>query len=331
MNPLALSLQRVVSGLVSKTDLNHLQNATRTSLNAVVGDLLGPHDAQLEALLRLRAHIATDADLKPLHQRLGVALSTSFEEKRLVLRRLTTTNTSKPVLERVLKASAVLHEIRSIEEARTRFDGDHKRAFALFHRAIDWPLVLVEVSLVNTFADRLSPLLCADPAWHSGVTTHAILYSIISQESAALTQLNVGRTLVRSVLNLVQPGVLRNAVNVELSESEDGRRRLNEIRVVSTLSPVVGFERFASTLPTNLTREQALREYILRAPESQRCPVSRFHLGNGARVERLLPFGNDTKEKKACMVNYRYIASEMDSHSFNFEQNNLIATANGDV
>lgn len=320
------ALRRCTLGSVSKVDLSALQSATAGELNGAVDELLGPHDAQLEALLRLRAYTAADKELKVLHSRLGVALATSFQEDRLVLRRVTTSNTAASVLDRVLKASSVLHQIGNLEEAKTRFDGEHKRAFALFHRAIDWPLVLVEVSLVNAFADRLSPLLRADPAWHTAPATHAILYSIISQEAAALTHLNVGRTLVRSVLNLVQPGVLRNAVSVELDETEDGKRRLRELEVVSTLSPVVGFERFASTLPASLSRTDALREYILRAPDALRCPVSRFHLGNGARVERLLPRGNDTKSEHACMVNYRYIASEMDSNSFNFEHNGLVAS-----
>lgn len=308
---------------MNKVDLTALQSATAPALNDAVDSVLGRDDAELESLLRLRAAVASDSSMKPLHRRLGVAMSTSFDEPRLVLRRVTTRSVSGDVLARVMRSSATLYGIKSEAEASTRFDGEFKRAFGLFHRAIAWPLVVVEVSLVNRFADRLAPLVRAESTWHAEPTTHAILYSIISQEAAALTELNVGRTLVRSVLNAVQPGTLRNRVNVQLDA--DARRHLDQIKVVSTLSPVNGFDRFLQTAPATLSRIDALKRYILNAPNEQRCPVSKFHLGNGARVERLLPDGNDLNDSTRPMVNYRYIASDMDSNAFNFEFNGIVA------
>lgn len=322
---LSVTLRRCLSGAVNKIDLTALQTASAPALNDAVDSVLGRDDAELESLLRLRAAVASDSAMKPLHRRLGVALSTSFEEPRLELRRVTTRNVSGDVLARVMQSSATLYGIKSEAEASTRFDGEFKRAFGLFHRTIAWPLVVVEVSLVNCFADRLAPLVRAESTWHAEPTTHAILYSIISQEAAALTELNVGRTLVRSVLNAVQPGSLRNRVNVQLDD--DARHHLNQIKVVSTLSPVNGFDRFLQTAPATLSRIDALKRYILNAPSDQRCPVSKFHLGNGARVERLLPDGNDLNGPTSTrpMVNYRYIASEMDSNAFNFEFNGIVA------
>jgi malonyl-CoA decarboxylase len=330
MSALSATLRRCVGGALNKSDLSVLQSAPVTAFNDAVDALLGANDAELESLLRVRAAVASDAELKPLHRRLGVAMATSFEEPRLELRRVTTRSVSGDVLARVMRSSATLYAIANEREASTRFDGEFKRAFGLFHRAIAWPLVVVEVSLVNCFADRLAPLVRADAAWHADPTSHAILYSIISQEAAALTELNVGRTLVRSVLNAVQPGVLRNRVVVRLDDAD--RRRLDQIKVVSTLSPVNAFERFMQQQQQQqqqqqLSRSDALSRYILRAPLDQRCPVSKFHLGNGARVERLLLDGNDLVTPTRPMVNYRYIASEMDSNAFNFEFNGIVATA----
>jgi hypothetical protein len=225
---LSATLRRCVTGALNKSDLSALQTAPVTAFNDAVDSVLGNNDDQLESLLRLRAAVAKDAELKQLHRRMGVALATSFEEPRLELRRVTTRNVSGDVLARVMRSSATLYGIANESEASTRFDGEFKRAFGLFHRTIAWPLVLVEVSLVNCFADRLAPLVRADATWHADPTTHAILYSIISQEAAALTELNVGRTLVRSVLNAVQPGVLRNRVVVQLEDAD--RRRLDQSR-----------------------------------------------------------------------------------------------------
>ncbi len=60
-------------------------------------------------------------------------------------------------------------------------------------------------------------------------------------------------------------------------------------------------------------------------------PVARFHLGNGARLERLNPFGRPLGARHGpvlwLMVNYRYIAEDIEkNHEAFFDRGTIVAS-----
>ena len=62
-------------------------------------------------------------------------------------------------------------------------------------------------------------------------------------------------------------------------------------------------------------------------------PVARFHLGNGARLEQLNPFG-DLSEKglaqsHGLMVNYQYDVDDIEKNHEAYAENRTIVAANG--
>jgi malonyl-CoA decarboxylase len=121
---------------------------------------------------------------------------------------------------------------------------------------------------------------------------------------------------------------------------EELQAEFPQLKRFSTLSPVPGFRRWlmqrlsegndpgAALLPElerdgwwhDLARSEKLRPALMRlcalyltqapSPGSRVDPVARFHLGNGARLERINWFGNAARraiqESFGIMVNYLY-------------------------
>jgi malonyl-CoA decarboxylase len=247
------------------------------------------------------------------------------------------------LLEKFLRYEKV-HRMRALEDLKRRLAAD-RRCFAFFHPALPAePLIFVEVALVNGIADRVQPLIdpeapVADPA----EADTAIFYSI----NNCLEGLR-GVTLGNFLLKLV---------------AADLARELPGLRTFSTLSPVPGFaawlrEALARPDGTGLAGtdrqqlaaldvpdwpEDAEAAERLRQPLSRLCahylvrekragrprdPVARFHLGNGARLERINWLGDPSpkglSESFGLLVNYKYDSAMI-------ERNHELYTNNGDV
>jgi malonyl-CoA decarboxylase len=60
-------------------------------------------------------------------------------------------------------------------------------------------------------------------------------------------------------------------------------------------------------------------------------PVARFHLGNGARIERINPLGDDSpkglQQSFGVMVNYQYDLDELEQNVESFACEGTIATS----
>jgi malonyl-CoA decarboxylase len=252
--------------------------------------------------------------------------SSWFNRGFLVLRRIDWT-TPAHILEKIIRYEAV-HEISDWDDLRRRIQPPDRRCFAFFHPAlVDEPLIFVEVALTVGMPGAIAPILATrrDLVAPREATT-AVFYSI-SNCQRGLTGVSFGHFLIKQVV-------------------EDLCRELVNLKTFVTLSPVPGFaqwidrERQADE-PTGITREdrEALRVlddeawaqdaakaeavrralvpagayFFLRAKNSKGRPldpVARFHLGNGARLERLNFLGDVSakglKQSKGLMVNYLY-------------------------
>ena len=227
------------------------------------------------------------------------------------------------ILEKLIEYEAV-HEIRGWPDLRRRL-ADDRRCFAFFHPAlVDEPLIFVEVALVRGLADRIAPVLDApfpDEDDEDDPDT-AVFYSI-SNCQAGLAGVSFGNLLIKQVVDAL-------------------RDELPQIRNFATLSPIPSFRarvdaQMADAPPDFLDDEErallaepswaedrAIRAQLekplmrlcaryLTQPangEPLRDPVARFHLGNGASVERLNwdadPSSKGLAQSAGIMVNYRY-------------------------
>jgi malonyl-CoA decarboxylase len=272
---------------------------------------------QLLAAMREEPSLAAvDADFRHL-------FSSWFNRGFLVLRRIDW-STPAHVLEKIIRYEAV-HEITSWDDLRLRLEPPDRRCFAFFHPALDGePLIFVEVALTQVMPESIAPLLQGRgmPVAPKRATT-AVFYSI-SNCQAGLRGVSFGNFLIKQV-------------------AEDLKRELPSLDTFVTLSPLPGFGRWlaaarhddAGVLSVgdraalgefdregwHLRPSLALREALSRAATRYLFeakdeagkpldPVARFHLGNGARLERLDWLGDVSarglEQGAGFMVNYLY-------------------------
>jgi malonyl-CoA decarboxylase len=253
-----------------------------------------------------------------------------FSRGFLVLQRIDW-RTSALVLERLIQYEAV-HQIQGWRDLRRRLEAD-RRCYAFFHPVLpDEPLIFIEVALTRGMSATVQPLLdpvsaVLDPA----VANCAIFYSITNCQEG-LQGVPLGNLLIKQV-------------------AEDLGRELPRVRTFATLSPIPGFRKWLTTaigtagpadispdieaLAANLVGSDAVTEktispqtreelrrlcayYLLHAKQDQAPldPVARFHLANGARLDRLNWHG-DTSEmgmrrSLGLMVNYVYRLADVE-------------------
>ena len=302
----------------------------------------------LPALKQDKRLLALDAELEQL-------FSTWFDVAFLELRRLSWDSPAS-LLEKLIQYEAV-HDIRSWADLKNRLDSD-RRCYGFFHpRLPNEPLIFVEVALVDRISDSITPLLdeAAAPCDISKATT-AIFYSI-SNTQTGLRGVSFGDSLIKHVVETLKQEFPRLRTFATLSPIPGLRawlgkhagamiERLDERRRAE-LGRAVGFETpQASHLLAAFDRAQALDE---RSPVRQmllQCaahylaaelvdgkpvdPVARFHLGNGARVERLNWAGDPSpkglKQSYGLMVNYLYDLKRIDRHRTQLAEGQIAAS-----
>jgi malonyl-CoA decarboxylase len=270
------------------------------------------------------------SDLAALDRDVVHLLSSWFNRGFLVLRRIDW-STPANILEQIIRYEAV-HEIHDWNDLRRRIDPVDRRCYAFFHPAlIDEPLIFVEVALTESIPGAIAPLLAADrqPVPIERART-AVFYSI-SNTQRGLGGISFGSFLIKQVV-------------------EELRRELPKLENFVTLSPVPGFMRWlkkASDVPVtdeeralleNLERpdwfedaelatqlrsvvEPLAAHYFLKARTSKGRlidSVARFHLGNGARLERIDWLGDlspkGLRESAGIMVNYLYRLEDIEKN-----------------
>jgi malonyl-CoA decarboxylase len=256
----------------------------------------------LEALSGNPALEAVDQDLTHL-------FGSWFNRGFLELRRIDW-STPAAILEKLIAYEAV-HEIRGFPDLKRRLERD-RRCFAFFHPALpDEPLIFVEVAFVNELPGAVAPILSMESAVGDPRRARcAVFYSITSCQPG-LKGISFGNFLIKQV-------------------ASDLQAELPNIKLFATLSPVPGLRRWAKALidageglPAAEKREalEGLAAwYLTREWRGGQAldPVARFHLGNGARLERI-NWAADLSAKGLAqsfgmMVNYVYDLGDVEKN-----------------
>ncbi|MBY3251604.1 malonyl-CoA decarboxylase [Rhizobium laguerreae] len=281
-------------------------------------------------LVRMREHLLASKDQSPGYHALDADFThlfgSWFNRGFLTLRPIDW-STPAYILEKIIKYEAV-HEIAGWEELRSRLAPADRRCFAFFHpRLADDPLVFVEVALTRSVPSAIGDVLVEGREQiNADEATTAVFYSISNCQDG-LRGISFGNFLIKQVV-------------------EDLRRDLPGLKNFVTLSPVPGFARWlakARASAADRLLPEAARETLMllndpswpdnentasevervllplaaryflteRTPEGRPIdPVARFHLGNGARLERLNFLGDRSakamQQAHGLMVNYLY-------------------------
>jgi malonyl-CoA decarboxylase len=266
----------------------------------------------------LQPHLKADRRLRALDVEMEYMFSTWFDVGFLELQRISWDSPAS-LVEKLIRYEAV-HDIRSWADVKNRLDSD-RRCYGFFHpRLPGEPLIFVEVALTDSIAGSITPLLdeTAAPADLARATT-AIFYSI-SNTQAGLRGVSFGDSLIKRV--------------VETLKGE-----FPKLRTFATLSPIPGLRAWmvkhapaellgALEHPLELPPKSGARHQLMgwaarylgqELQDGQPLdPVARFHLGNGARIERLNWAGDPSpkgiKQSYGLMVNYLYDLKRLDKH-----------------
>jgi malonyl-CoA decarboxylase len=300
------------------------------------GELVAMRADLLSAMKDHKELAALDRDVVHL-------LASWFNRGFLVLRRIDWSSPAN-ILEKIIRYEAV-HEIRDWDDLRRRIDPADRRCYAFFHPAlVDEPLIFVEVALTEQIPGAIAPLLAVErqPVAVERART-AVFYSI-SNTQRGLGGISFGSFLIKQVV-------------------EELQRELPKLDNFVTLSPVPGFMQWLKQAPDvpvsdedrallghldtpdwteNAELAQQLRSvleplaayYFLKArtPKGRLIDsVARFHLGNGARLERIDWLGDlspkGLRESAGIMVNYLYRLDDIEKNHEAYANRDEIAAS----
>lgn len=289
-----------------------------------------------------------EPELKSVDDDIAHLFASWFNRGFLVLRRIDW-QTPAVILEKIIRYEAV-HEIQGWDDLRRRLDPADRRCFAFFHPSlIDEPLIFVEVALTRTVPGRIHDLLGerVPQAPSEAPPTTAVFYSI-SNCQEGLRGISFGNFLIKQVV-------------------EELAREQPQLKTFVTLSPVPHFARWLDRVvaddtagiatPQDRIALQMLRDpgwvdepeeadalkptllalaahYFLQAKTMDGRPVdpvARFHLGNGARLERINWLGDISekglREGQGLMVNYLYELKDIErNHEAYANEGDVVAS-----
>lgn len=315
-------------------------------------------------LVDLRADLlrflARDPELQALDRELEARLTAWFDVGFLELARITW-HSPAALLEKLVEYEAV-HRIRSWKDLKNRLDSD-RRCYAFFHPRMPLePLIFVEVALGEELAGNVQRLLDETaPVSDSARATTAVFYSI-SNTQAGLRGVSFGNFLLKRVVDDLKrdfprlktfatlspiPALARWAAQhpdaLEAAFRPADWKRLAALGIDGPAAPqlrqVLAGDRgwaedaaLAAALHEPLLRLAAA--FLLEGKHEGKPidPVARFHLGNGARVERLNWLA-DTSAKGfsqswGIMVNYLYDPERIEDNVEAFASAGTIDAAN---
>jgi malonyl-CoA decarboxylase len=316
----------------------------------------------------LLAHLRSEPDLKPLDSDLRHLLGSWFNRGFLELQRIDW-QTPAAVLEKLIAYEAV-HEIKGWDDLRRRLAPD-RRCFGFFHPALPGePLIFVEVALTTGLASSVQPLLAHDDdegaeRERERTADTAIFYSLSNCQDG-LRGVSFGNFLIKQVveeLKVELPRVMHFStlspvpgfsrwLKKRLAAGEAAELLLEgELSALRQAVKETAPERDAITLLRGLLETErwwedaaladALRDpltrlcavYLTTSPDS-RGPadsVARFHLGNGARLERVNWLGNvaarGISESYGIMVNYLYDPEQIEANHEAFVRGAIVRSA----
>ena len=311
-----------------------------------------PHGMQTLVAMRERVGrlLKKHPELGPLDADLKYLFCLWFNRGFLRLDRIGW-NTSALILEKLIDYESV-HEINGWPDLRRRLAPD-RRCFAFFHPALaNEPIIFVEIALTKDLVGELDPLLDLNaPVLAPEEAETAVFYSI-SNCLDGLRGISFGNFLIKQVvvdLGSELPGLkhystlsplprfasaLRDNSNAEGFTRGRISRLLSEYaaRLVQEAKTPDSVDALFHLLKDPLTHRDVLAKplhrlalaYLTQARVKDHLvdPVERFHLSNGARLERINTFGNarpyGLSDSFGIMANYRYVPEEFEENHERF-------------
>jgi len=245
-------------------------------------------------------------------------------------------STPAHILEKIIAYEAV-HEIESWRELRRRLEPADRYCYGFFHPSMgDDPLVFVEVALTDHIPSGIGEILQREDDTEIPENASCAIFYSISNCHRGLAGVSFGNFLIKQV-----------ATNM--------KQRFPQLKTFSTISPAPGFRDWlVSKAPQDEELAGLMAEFGTDASEEVCAklekvaagyflqqknerhepmdPVARFHLKNGAKLERINILGNPSakgmERSLGTMINYVYDLSKVeDNHEKYVRKNKVICSS----
>jgi malonyl-CoA decarboxylase len=289
-------------------------------------------------LVKMREHLLRalrgNPQLKKIDTDFHHLFNSWFNRGFLVMEPLDWT-TPAHILEKIIAYEAV-HEIESWSDLRSRLEPDDRYCYGFFHPAMgDEPLVFVEVALTDQVPRGIGEILRRDAAGDRPENPSCAIFYSISNCHRGLAGVSFGNFLIKQVATSM-------------------KMRLPQLKTFATISPAPGFRGWlTSAAAEDAELAQLLQEFGVDANE-ELCaqlekvaaryflqekngsgepldPVARFHLKNGARLERINILGDPAQKSMekslGTMVNYVYDLSRVEDNHEDYVRNNKVISS----
>lgn len=240
------------------------------------------------------------------------------------------------ILEKIIAYEAV-HEIGSWSELRSRLEPADRYCYGFFHPSMGHePLVFVEVALTDDIPRGIGEILQQDRDIDAPDHLSCAIFYSISNCHRGLAGISFGNFLIKQV-------------------ATDMKMRFPHLKTFATISPAPGLRKW---LQSSASENDEYRELLTAfGPDAgeEACagmekvaaryflqektgggepldPVARFHLKNGAKLERINVLGNPSQkgmeDSLGTMVNYVYdLAKVEDNHEKYVKNGKIVCSA----
>jgi malonyl-CoA decarboxylase len=323
-----LELQEAVES--PRRELLRRLNRTHAAVGAIV--------AMRRELLRL---LPRRRELRGVDAYFSHVLASWFNPGFLELRQVDW-NSPASLLEKVIRHEAV-HAIRDWEDLRRRLQPD-RRCFAFFHPQLPGePLIFVEVALVRAIPRSIAQLIGGAAGDGEALPARVAAFYSISNCEPGLKGVSLGNFLIKRVaeeLRAEVPSVKRFCTLSPVPSLRKWLAGAQGVAAAAALRLRYGpeLERLAAavrggTLPTadqSLLAAAAATFLTRHAAAAPGDPVARFHLDNGARLERI-NLGADLSDKGLAeslgvMVNYLYDLAAVEANHARFARGEVVSS-----
>ena len=276
--------------------------------------------------LRERIRALKEPELKTFDSGLLNLFKYWFNPSFLVLEKIDW-ETPANILEKIIEYEAV-HEINSWDDLRARLAPSDRQCFAFFHPLIpNDPLIFVEVALCLDIPKSIQEVIKIDREEIDVEDANTAIFYSISNCHNGLLGISFGNFLIKKV-------------------AKNLKRELPALDQFQTLSPLpslmkwmeeyapITFERCSDK---NCSDDELMKQSIRYLTESDRTdgmpndPVARFHVGNGASLERINlhadPSEKGQLQSYGIMANYLYDLEVVEENHEMFFKNKTVLTS----
>ena len=277
--------------------------------------------------LREKIRAINNPELKAFDSGLLKLFKYWFNPSFLVLEKIDW-ETPANILEKIIEYEAV-HQINSWDDLRARLAPTDRQCFAFFHPLIpNDPLIFVEVALTTGLPESIQNIIKLEREEIDIEDANTAIFYSISNCHNGLLGISFGNFLIKKV-----------ASNL--------KRELPDLNQFMTLSPLPGFMKwmeeyspisFERCSEKNCGDDELMKNAVKYLTKSERNdgmpndPVSRFHIGNGASLEKI-NLNADKSEKGmiqsyGVMANYLYDLKVVEENHENFFKNKAVPVSN---